>query len=103
MSNQTQFMNTYEIDEAVRLAIGRGSALHARAALFLEAFRNQVDENSDGWAYWKPPVVAAKKLMMLVQNPATITEATFKAALTPIKAFYTKRGTAAGMKFPVVY
>jgi hypothetical protein len=94
------FMNTFDIDAAQRLAV---SALQIKAANFLAAFRDQVNENSDGWAHWKAPVAAAEKLMFLVQNPGTNTESSFKAAMTPIKAFYTRRGFAAGMKFPVVY
>ena|SRR5271165_5007781 len=71
-----------------------------RAARFLAWFRDEVNEHSDGWPYWKPPVRAAAKLMTLILHPEQATEASLKVAITPIKTFYTRRGTAAGMKFP---
>jgi hypothetical protein len=39
--------------------------------------------------------------MTLVEG-SDATEAQFKAALSPIKSFYTRRGNAAGMTYPEV-
>ena len=105
------FMNRWEVEEAA----SRYSAdtVLGRAARFLRDLMNEVDAHSDGWAYWGPPLRAAKKLMELVQageanrhNRYTnipqveITEQAFTKAISPIKAFYTRRGNAAGMAFP---
>jgi len=61
----------------------------------------QTNEHSDGWAYWSAPLKAADKLMTLIES-GDATEAQYKSALSPIKAFYTRRGNAAGMTFPQV-
>lgn len=99
------FMNEYEIDAAFNAHRNKqrfdNEAL-ALAVAFLSEFRNEVNAHSDGWAYWGAPVKAAKKLMTLVQNPSTVTHVELHKALTPIKSFYTRRGYAAGMKFPEV-
>ena len=63
---------------------------------------NEVNEHSDGWSYWNPPAKAAAKLMKIVNGYMEPTEYQLKLALIPIKSFYTRRGYAAGMKFPEV-
>lgn len=96
------YMNDFEIMGAQ--ARWKNHPVLSKAAQFLAAFKEQVDNNSDGWAYWKAPVAAANKLMCLLQNPpANVTEADLKKALAPIKAFYTRRGNAAGMQMPVIF
>lgn len=110
------YMNDYDITLAQqrlsdimetqqRLADDQKAAAKIRfeAVQFLAAFKEEVDTHSDGWAYWKAPVAAANKLMEMLQGKTEATEANFKAAMSPIKAFYTRRGTAAGMKFPVIF
>jgi hypothetical protein len=103
------WMNRHEIDEAVeRFASHPVLGKYAR---FLAAFRDEVDEHSDGWPYWKLPIQAADKLMTLLHGHLRggmgayprlpePTEAEFKKTLTPIKTFYTQHGNKAGMKFP---
>ena len=97
------FMNEMDINAAI---FGRSNDPVLRKAVqFLVAFKDQVNEHSDGWAHWGPPVKAAAKLMTLIQTPPVTgaTEKDLKLALAPIKAFYTRRGYAAGMQMPVVY
>jgi hypothetical protein len=101
-----KFMNGWEI-ETYFDRYGHLNTIRGKAARFLAAFRNEVDMHSDGWAYWSLPVKAAKRLMELVEDEPLCghmggppTEADFKRALSPIKAFYTRRGYAAGMEFP---
>jgi hypothetical protein len=107
------FMNAYEVDEASYQF--RTHPVLGPATRFLRDFRDEVNSHSDGWAYWNPPLRAAKKLMELIQagqanerNRYTnapqveITEAAFRKALAPIRAFYTRRGTKAGMAFPSI-
>lgn len=56
-----------------------------------------VNDQSDGWAYWKPPSEAASVLMTLLHDvclwhgasKAPITEAQLLAAITPIKRMVT--------------
>jgi hypothetical protein len=93
------FMNEYEIDQAVRNTTG----VKNDAARFLAAFKDEVNAHSDGWPYWSVAARAAKRLMQLVSSREEATEAQFRAALAPIKSFYTRRGNAAGMKFPEQY
>ena len=107
-----KYMNDYDIDQAEQRYCN--DPVLSKAVAFLAAFRDEVNSHSDGWAYWRPPVQAAAKLMTLIEDCNVTTwkpgrvetkEATFfdlHKALTPIKAFYTRRGYAAGMKFPEV-
>lgn len=69
------------------------------AARFLQAFMEEVNAHSDGWAYWRPPVQAAARLMTLIQQ-GKATEADLKRSLTPIRVFMTRRGAAAGLRLP---
>jgi hypothetical protein len=95
------WMNRMDIDDAV----WRWGAhpVMSKATKFLAAFRDEVDEHSDGWPYWKPASKAACSLMELIQEfPNTATLADVKKAISPIKAFYTRRGYAAGMKLPTL-
>jgi hypothetical protein len=108
-----RFMNSYDIEEAVAI-LARDPVL-GKAARFLKEFKEEVDSHSDGWAYWRPPVAAAAKLMQIVQagvakargyarEEADIdtSEQAIARAMSPIKAFMTRRGNAAGMKMPVL-
>jgi hypothetical protein len=93
------YMNDYDI---MQLAQRYGNhPVLGKAVDFLEAFVFEVNHHSDGWAYWRRPVDAAAKLMTFLQHPGPMpTEADFRKTLTPIKAFYTRHGNAAGMKWP---
>jgi hypothetical protein len=96
------WMNEWDIEETVsRLKYG-GPRVQYIAALFLRAFKDEVNAHSDGWAYWRPAAHAAKKLMEFVQSKEPVSLEQYKKALTPIRSFYTRRGYAAGMKFPTV-
>ena len=91
------FMNEYEIND--RAERYRNHPVLGPATRFLQAYMGEVNAHSDGWPYWSPPVKAAAKLMTLIQRgDATLAEVT--KALSPIKAFMTRRGNAAGMKLP---
>lgn len=93
------FQNEYEIARnmdrfATHPALGP-------ATRFLHAFMCEVNAHSDGWPYWCPPVHAAAKLMTLI-NTGNATAADVRKAIGPIRAFMTRRGTAAGMTLPTL-
>jgi hypothetical protein len=89
------FMNKWDIESAVQ----RHSAgtIQGDAARLLHAHMETVNSNSDGWAYWKAPVSAARQLMVFVSAPVGASELTqrevLKRALVPLKSFYTKHPT----------
>lgn len=64
---------------------------------FLYRLMVAVNNQSDGWAYWKAPSAAAEKLMTLLKTAGnlpygtrgTISEAQLKAAITPIRRMVT--------------
>jgi len=96
------FLNEYEIEEAAHRY--RNHPVLSKATAFLRSFMYEVNQHSDGWAHWRSPAQAAKQLMTLIhdmarENPEAVTEEAFKKALAPIRAFYTRRGNAAGMTF----
>jgi hypothetical protein len=98
------FMNRYDVELAVqRYANGTNAAL-SQGALFLQAFVEETDDNSDGWSTWPLPARAASQLMTMLSSGLNRhpTGADYQKALRPIKAFYTRRGYAAGMRFPTV-
>lgn len=88
------FMNAWDIVEA-RARYEHHPVL-SRATTFLEWFANETNKHSDGWAYWPKPCRAAKRLQELIQS-GNATEAQYKAALVPIKRFFTVSGIKAGM------
>lgn len=88
------FMNTWEVSEAADRH--KSHPVLGRATRLLSEFQDLVDANSDGWAYWKAPQKAVQKLVALIQEPTTATEAKLKAAITPIKALCTRHK----LKFP---
>jgi hypothetical protein len=95
------YMNDYDIMQAAQRY--RNHPVLSKAVAFLDGFKEQVDNHSDGWAHWRRPVDAAARLMEFIQNPGPEpTMAQFRKTLTPIKAFYTRHGYKAGMQMPVV-
>lgn len=92
------WMNRWEIDDAAERYANR--EVLGIATRFLKQFRDEVDNNSDGWAYWQAPTKAAEKLMALIQSPGSATIEKYRAALVPIRSFMTRKGNAAGMKLP---
>lgn len=101
------FMNEWDIATAAQRYADH--PVLGRATRFLDAHKDQVNAHSDGWPYWSAAVRPCAKLMTLVQQadtdkraglPLRATEADLKAAIAPIRAFYTRRGNAAGTTFP---
>lgn len=93
------FMNTYEIDEAVR-RFDRDPVL-GPAARTLRNLRDAANANSDGWAYWPKPCRAAAKLQEILYEATwrnepwldfTVTDEDVRKALRPVKAFRTRSG-----------
>lgn len=91
------YFNQYDLFEAKQRCESHPVLSHA--INFLEKFIEEVNSHSDGWAYWKAPSRAASKLVELIQA-GDATEKQYRAALTPIKSFYTRLGDKAGMRFP---
>jgi hypothetical protein len=95
-----RFMNTYDIDNAVRQFEGHPTL--GPATRTLANLCECANDNSDGWAYWPKPARAAAKLMTLIDGDGTweyrygdrneVTAAQVKAAYAPIKAFRTRSG-----------
>ena len=91
------YMNDYDI--AVAYSKCNSNPIMLRAVRFLDRFKDEVDAHSDGWAYWKLPVQAARQLMELIQS-GRATEAQLNKAMAPIRRFYTMHGAKAGMEWP---
>lgn len=93
------WMNEYEIDNAVELLTSEAPEV-APYAMYLQHWKNIVNENSDGWPYWAAASKAASKLQTLIDKSTKIvrgwdrgehpTEGELRAALTPIKSLATK-------------
>lgn len=93
------FMNEYEVD------LARDMYYHhpilGPATKTLENLVYWTNTHSDGWPYWSKPCRASAKLQLLIQREsnwhlradadAQVTEAEYKAALKPIKAFRTRQ------------
>lgn len=94
------FANTYEVDEYVR-QFGADPVL-GPAARTLANLRDAADANSDGWAYWRKPSAAAKRLQEILYyahrnrvihgRPYAASAAEVRAALRPVKSFRTRTG-----------
>lgn len=87
------YMNDYDIDCA-EIRHNDPHTAKGKAVKLLREHKNIVDNNSDGWAHWAPPLHAAKRLMELIQGPKSVSETTaeecLKLALRPLKSFYTR-------------
>ena len=92
------WMNRWDIENAVERT--SPDTVRGRAARFLAAFAEEVNEHSDGWHSWPLPGRAANKLQVLIQGSFPLTEAEYRKSLVPIKSFYTRSGYKAGMKYP---
>ena len=93
------YMNEYDIERAMRQFAEH--PVLGPATQTLHNLAGWANRNSDGWAYWPKPCRAARKLQELIQHvpPGTnhwdteradATEAAYRAALSPIKAFCTR-------------
>lgn len=93
------WMNEGEIDQMVEFT-KYDAQEYAPYAQYLSDWRDIVNENSDGWPYWKIGAGAATKLMEALQalqdshrfRGEAPDDAQFRKALTPIKSFATRRG-----------
>lgn len=100
-----RYMNDYDVILALQ-ACDPSRPVLSKAVRFLADFKDEVDSHSDGWCYWRAPVVAARRLIELIPLPygiraaSDITEAQYRYALVPIKSFFTQKGKAAGMILP---
>lgn len=95
------FMNEYDIEEALARYDAEDFPYLAEAAEKLHLLMRWTNRNSDGWPYWKLPAKAADKLMTLIQSadrfdPQDVTAVEVKKALTPIKSFLTRQGEDPG-------
>lgn len=88
------WMNEDEVLGQVSLA--RRLPVRRTATVFLYDFMCLVNSKSDGWSYWRPPSVAAEKLMTLLRDSGRqeIDYEDFRKAIRPMLAFCTRR------KFP---
>lgn len=101
------FMNSWDIEDAVRRFQPDETPNLAEGARVLAALAGWTDRNSDGWCYWPKPCRAAKSLITLLQaaetrdrnrytsrseDPRDATAAELSKALRPIKAFLTRQG-----------
>lgn len=90
-------MNEYDVDEVLDIT-QRQFPEFERYAQFLVDWKDTINNNSDGWAYWKAGRGAADKLSGLLNQVkmATFgrgelpTEDQLKKALSPIRAAATK-------------
>lgn len=97
-----RFMNTYDIERAVRLYDPSVTPNRAYLARVVSALEDYANENSDGWHMWPKPANACRKAFELLDGgtfPDEVrrmeedaTDAEVKAALSPIKAFLTRQG-----------
>ena len=72
-----------------------------------------VNANSDGWPYWRPPALAAAKLMDLIERDGTAqyfrgprddaTADELAKAYVPLKSFRTRRGLQFKIVTPAEY
>lgn len=96
------WMNEGEIEQMLEFTRYEAPEF-APYARYLSDWMDVVNDNSDGWAYWKAGSGAAGKLMDALQalrdsqryGGAAPDEAVFKRSLAPIKSCATKHGLTA--------
>jgi hypothetical protein len=91
------FMNEFEIDQAQRRFANH--PVLSRAARLLNAVREDANANSDGWAYWRKPSAACKKLMELLQR-GEANETEYRMAVAAVRSFYTRMKTTTKGRYP---
>lgn len=96
-------MNEHDIDHALDVLRERAPEA-APFAKYLSDWKDTINSNSDGWAYWKAGRGAADKLSVLVEQAMFVargrggpmpTADQFKRSLSPIKAAATRHGLTA--------
>lgn len=95
-----RYMNDFDLARACQRYTEERTPRRLALTLVVTALAEQTNRVSDGWAYWPKPCRAADKAISLIESTAypeyerrqreDITEAEFKAALTPIKSFLTR-------------
>lgn len=95
-------MNTWDIESALRRFDPSRTPNRAYLARVVDAMQDYANTHSDGWAYWPKPVNACRKAIELIDGGTTperirqeeqdATDAEVRAALSPIKAFFTREG-----------
>lgn len=95
-------MAQHEVKDALRWFDEEDQPNLIHGARVLYRLMRWTNERSDGWAYWRKPSAAAKKLMALLEKGREVNrhnygpdltdanEAELKAAFTPIKSFLTR-------------
>ena len=99
-------MNEWDIEQACNVYADHPTL--GPAARTLANLRRTVNENSDGWPYWRAPQRASAKLQTLVYGEPRdrwtdrpdVTIAAVKKAYTPIRTFLTKRGLSCEFEIP---
>ena len=85
-------MNEYEVEEAADRF--RRHPVLSIATQFLLAYKNHINQISDGWPYWSSASQAARQLQDLIphsyQAAASVSETDVRKAMIPIKSFCTK-------------
>lgn len=95
-------LNEYEIDRIAERTEEHAPEFHPFAK-FLRDWKDAVNENSDGWPYWKAGSSCAKRLMSLLKQaeesiitrgePPRVED--LRKALAPIRAMATRHGLMA--------
>lgn len=98
------WMNEYDVQNALRMIEMRRPEYKPYAD-YLAQWIEIVNDNSDGWPYWKAAGQSAKKLMDLLQivvgsirrgtSEGLPDEQEFKRALAPIKSLATRKNLPA--------
>lgn len=84
-----RYMNQYDIDDAVFRY--QRHPIKGRAARILQRFQRLTDNcGCDGWAHWRAPCAAARKLIELIEDNQDPTELDLKKAISPIRSCLTK-------------
>lgn len=100
--NAEMFMNEYEVDEIVDITRTHFPDI-APYAQFLHDWKETINDNSDGWAYWKAGRGAADKLATLLNGAKMSaygrgevpTVEQLRKSLAPIRSVATKHGLPA--------
>lgn len=93
-----RFYNDLDIEMAQRRYYG--DPVLGKAASLLAQVAADADNNSDGWHSWPKPCRACQQLITLIAS-GSATEAQFRKALAPIKAFYTNMAKS-GVNYPAM-
>lgn len=99
-----RFMNEYDLEVAYNRFWEGNTPNRFHLVLVVHRLRQWADENSDGWAHWPKPGRAASIAMSHIESRTNrendqqeredITDAEFRRALAPIKAFLTRQNVA---------